>query len=104
MRVQPMLQGSEQDHGGVVDAGDLSKIYRDRAVPPTYQKVDRTAEHVERLTIKYASGLNDPRGHVRPSTEPGPGVFFGDSHFLFRSRYSPCDATTVAVLQFSLHR
>jgi hypothetical protein len=82
VRVQPVLQGSEQDHGGSVDAGDVSEIYRHGAVSPTHQKIDRAGQHVKRLTVEYASGLNDPGGHVRVCTEPGLCVFFGDSHFL----------------------
>ena len=43
VRVQPMLQGSEEDHGGVVDAGDLREIDGNRAVSATHQKIDRAA-------------------------------------------------------------
>src|SRR5690242_4269 len=37
---------------------------------------------MERVTVEYALRLNDPGGHVRASTEPGPCLLFGDSHFL----------------------
>src|SRR5690242_3488362 len=82
VRVQPVLQGSEQDHGGLVDAGVISAIYGHGGVSPTHQKIDRAGSHVERLTVEYASGLHDPRGHVCICTEPGLCVLFGDSHFL----------------------
>jgi hypothetical protein len=38
-----MLQGSEQDHRGLVDAGDLGEVYRHRAVSLAHQKIDCAA-------------------------------------------------------------
>jgi hypothetical protein len=43
VRVQPMLQGSEQDYRGVVDAGHLGKSLPSPCGVLAHQQIDRAA-------------------------------------------------------------